>query len=70
MKIKAKHVLRKHFPQPDDLIGGRVEDIIIKAMEEYAKTVASNAFGDGWDKCLVSPIGWKESEKKHYLDKL
>lgn len=46
----AEQVLRKYFPSPDDLVDGRVANVIIKAMEEYAKTVASNAFGDGWDK--------------------
>jgi hypothetical protein len=29
-------VLEKYFPNPDDLVNGRVKNVIIKAMEEYA----------------------------------
>ena len=33
---EAEKVLEKYFPNPDDLVNGRVKNVIIKAMEEYA----------------------------------
>ena len=35
-QTEAEKVLEKYFPNPDDLVNGRVKNVIIKAMEEYA----------------------------------
>ena len=32
----SEKVLEKYFPNPDDLVNGRVKNVIIKAMEEHA----------------------------------
>ena len=33
-QTEAEKVLEKYFPNPDDLVNGRVKNVIIKAMEE------------------------------------
>ena len=33
---ESEKVLEKYFPNPDDLVNGKVKNVIIKAMEEYA----------------------------------
>ena len=33
---EAEKVLEKYFPNPDDLVNGRVKSVIVKAMEQYA----------------------------------
>ena len=35
-QTEVEKVLEKYFPNPDDLVNGRVKNVIIKAMEEYA----------------------------------
>ena len=34
-QTEAEKVLEKYFPNPDDLVNGRVKSVIVKAMEEY-----------------------------------
>ncbi len=45
---------------------------IIELMEEYAalkmRKAAEDSFGEGWDRCLSSPIAWKDSEREKYID--
>jgi len=35
-QTEAEKVIEKYFPNPDDLVNGRVKGVIVKAMEEYA----------------------------------
>ena len=71
MKIEANNIWEKHCPSDFGREHSRfTTPHILAAMDEYAKIVAANAFSNGWDKCLTSPISWKESEQKKYLENL
>lgn len=35
---------------------------------EWQREAAEDAYGSGWDRCMSCPYGWKESQRKKYLD--
>ena len=49
---EAEKVLEKYFPNPDDLVNGRVKSVIVKAMEEYASLSIKQVIEEieGWVK--------------------
>ena len=49
-QTEAEKVIEKYFPNPDDLVNGRVKGVIVKAMEEYASLARKQVIEEieGW----------------------
>ena len=62
----AEKVLEKYFPNPDDLVNGRVKSVIVKAMEEYASLARKQVIEEIEEWVKKEWFGAKEDDMTYY----
>ena len=63
---ESEKVLEKYFPNPDDLVNGRVKNVIIKAMEEYASLSRKQVIEEIEEWVKKEWFGAKEDDMTYY----